>query len=130
MKYASRYRLLNEFMPRLLATPGVVPILVEQQVGGRPFQVTERDNRNHVQVRARSESVVWVKEALINIGMRHLLGQYPEARFLAWIDADITFLHPTWSQETVDALDIYKIVQPWSHAVDLNAKHMPVSTAE
>jgi hypothetical protein len=114
----------------MLAMPDVQLILVEQAFGDRPFVLTDKDNRWHVQVRSGAESEVWVKESLINIGFRHLSGQVDGWKYCAWVDADVQFVHPNWASETVEALQHYRVVQPWSHSIDLTAKHMPMSTAE
>lgn len=118
VRWASRAKLYREFAERM-AVPGVQLVTVEQAFGDRPFVLTQPDSRWHVQVRAGAESEVWVKESLINIGFRHLAGQAPEWRYAAWIDADVQFVRPDWASETVEALQHHRVVQPFSHAIDL-----------
>ena len=50
------------------------------------FEVTEAGNPRHLQLTA--PSILWMKENLINIAVKHL----PERiEYIAWIDTDIEF---------------------------------------
>lgn len=129
-RWASRYRLFKEFEQRVLDAKNVVLIVVEHQLGDRPFAITDKENRNHLQVRAGAESLVWTKESLINIGIKHCIGQHPECKYIAWIDADVEFVRKDWAQEAVELLQHYKVIQPWSHSIDLGPKYQPLSSAE
>jgi hypothetical protein len=66
----------------------------------------------HIGVRAKTRG--WTKENLMNIGIQRT----PEARYIAWIDADVIFMRPDWAAATVRALQHYDVVQPWSDAYD------------
>lgn len=109
VRYQTRYRLFNEFCDRMSTEPNVRLLAVELQQRGRPF-VTRS------QVKLRTKHEIWFKENLINIGVQHLP---PDWEYLAWIDADIEFQNKNWAQETIEQLQIYDIVQLFSHAVDL-----------
>lgn len=130
VRFHSRHRLYREFEEQMLATQGVQLLTVEQAFGDRPFAVTDCRNPFHIQVRAGSESEVWVKESLINIGFRNLDRLAPGWRYAAWCDADVEFQRKHWATETVEALQHYKIVQPWSHAIDQGPHHTPIGYAE
>lgn len=130
VRYGSRYRLYREFAERMAKTTGVQLVTVEAAFGDRPFEVTSNGDRWSVQVRAGSESEVWVKESLINIGLRHAMWQAPECKYLAWVDADVQFVRDDWALETVEALQHYKVVQPWSSAVDTGPNGHALSLAE
>jgi hypothetical protein len=71
------------------------------------------DGVRHIPVRAKTR--VWNKENLLNIGVHRT----PEAKYIAWIDADVIFRRPDWALATVHALQHYDVVQPWSDAYDL-----------
>jgi hypothetical protein len=88
-------------------------ITVELQNGHREFQ-TESD------IQLRTDDYLWYKENLINIAVTHLPHYW---KYMAWIDADIEFSNKNWAQETIDQLQTYKIVQLFSHAIDLGEKH-------
>jgi glycosyltransferase involved in cell wall biosynthesis len=67
-------------------------------------------------VKNRSDTPVWMKEKLINVGIKMLPEDW---KYVAWIDADITFLNPNWVQDTVEALQTNDIVQMFRTAVNL-----------
>ena len=99
---------------------GVSLTVVECQFGERPFDC-EIPGVNHIGV--RTNSPVWQKERCINIGIASLPQDW---QYVAWIDSDIFFRRPDWAAETVHALQIYDVVQPWSDCYDLgpNDEHM------
>ncbi|MCE0742841.1 hypothetical protein LWC05_02900 [Acetobacter sicerae] len=94
--------------------------VVECQYGDRPF-VCDVPGVTHVGVRANS--LVWTKERCLNIGISRLPQDW---RYVAWIDSDIFFRRKDWAQETVEALQLFDVVQPWSDCYDLgpNGEHM------
>jgi hypothetical protein len=94
---------------------GVRLITVEAALRERPFEVTEPNHPDHIQV--RTSSVIWIKENLINLGMR-----LAQTEYIAWLDGDITFRQPDWAARCVDALQHYKIVQPWSDCYELGPR--------
>ncbi|OGX38616.1 MAG: hypothetical protein A3C53_04130, partial [Omnitrophica WOR_2 bacterium RIFCSPHIGHO2_02_FULL_68_15] len=81
---------------------------------GRPFQLCPTDADRLIQV--RSDSVMWQKERLLNIGLDHL----PDAcEAVAWLDSDVLFVNDGWIPETLQRLERYPIVQPYEAAVRL-----------
>jgi hypothetical protein len=76
----------------------------------------------HIGVRAKTR--VWNKENLLNIGVH----RSPDAKYIAWVDADIIFRRPDWPIATLQALQHYDVIQPWSDAYDLgpNDEHIAV----
>lgn len=121
----SRLRLYRSFEQHMLDS-GVRLTTVECAYGDRPFVLAGNSRVNHVAVRAKS--LVWVKENLVNIGMSRLRDDW---RYVAWIDADICFRRADWAAATVDALQQYDIVQPWSDCYDLGPRgeHLQVHRA-
>lgn len=117
-RYESRYRLAREFFGRVRAA-GAELTVVEGAFGARPFEITGASNPRDVQIRIQHE--LWHKENLLRIGMSRLPA---DAEYVAWIDADITFLQPAWVEETVQALQHYEIVQMFSHAIDLGPERL------
>jgi hypothetical protein len=97
---------------------------VELAFGHRPFEVTDRHNKHHVQLRSSSE--IWHKENMINLGVRRLTEIDPDWKYFAWVDADITFTPSNWIPdrqhwiaETVHQLQRHHVVQLFQHAIDL-----------
>jgi hypothetical protein len=122
VRYHSRERLYKQFEPEMLAA-GVRLTTVEAAFGERPFAVTSAKNRRHVQVRIQDE--LWQKENLINLGISHLPEDW---KYVAWIDADVTFTRPNWARETIEQLQHYQVVQMFSHAVDMGPNHETLQT--
>lgn len=83
--------------------------------GNHGYEIVCRNNRHiHVQVRHKSE--LWIKESMMNIGIRHL----PEScDYVTFADADIRFLRNDIVHEIVHGLQHYKVLQPWVNAIDL-----------
>src|ERR1700677_5308972 len=115
--FKSRYRLYKEFETRLL-NDGANLYTVELAIGDQEFAVTDASNPKHTQLRTNDE--LWHKENLINIGISKLP---VDAKYVAWVDADIQFLRPDWIEATIKALEEYPIVQMWSQALDLGPKN-------
>jgi len=120
IRWASRIALFHRFAAHVLAA-GAHLTVVECAYGDRPFACDAVAGAAHIGVRART--MLWVKENLLNIGIARLPQDW---KYVAWIDADITFRHPDWAAETVHALQLYDIVQPWSDCYDLgpNGEHL------
>lgn len=112
-RYESHYANYRRFAKHMEES-GVILTTVEMAFGERPFVVTEADNPRHIQV--RGNSVLWLKENLLNLGVQRLPHDWAYA---AWIDADVTFQREGWAEETVHALQHHPIVQPWSDVHDL-----------
>jgi hypothetical protein len=121
-RFDNRLRLFREFEQRMLATPGIVMYVVECAFGQRPFEATSPTNPLHKQVRSNDE--LWLKERLINIGVRMLPNSW---RYVAWIDADVQFMLPNWPAETVHMLQHHPIVQMFSQAVMLGPEGQALS---
>ena len=69
--------------------------------------------------------MAWSKECLLNIAIAHL----PHAaEKIAALDADIVFRRPGWATETLAALDLYPVIQPWDTAYDLGPHDEHVQT--
>ena len=112
-RFATPDRLYLDFEQHMLDS-GVRLTVVECAFGERPFVLEDRPHINHVGVRART--MLWHKECLINLGVRHLPRDW---RYMAWIDSDIRFRRPHWAAETVHGLQHYGLLQPWDTCYDL-----------
>ena len=113
IRYRRRYELYHAF-EKHMADSGAVLHTAEIAFGGRDFEVTDSANARHLQLRTAHE--LWHKENALNL----LLARLPaDWRYVAWIDADVTFARPEWAQETLHALQHFQVVQPWSQSLDL-----------
>jgi hypothetical protein len=48
---------------------------------------------------------------------------------MAWVDADVTFQRPDWAQETIQKLRQNKVVQMFSHCMDISDQYHPIGDA-
>jgi len=104
---------------RHMVDSGVHLTVVECAYGEEDFACSV-DGVTHIGVRATTRG--WCKENLLNLG----IWRTPDAKYIAWIDADVIFRRPDWAEATVCALQHYSVVQPWSDAYDLgpNGEHI------
>ncbi len=112
-QFKRRYQLFLDFCDRMKKEPQVRLVTVELQNGNRPFATNST-------LKFRTKYELWYKENLVNIAVKHLPSDW---EYMAWIDADIEFVNPNWVFETIDKLQTYKIVQLFSHAVDLGVHY-------
>lgn len=111
----------------MCAAAGVNLVTVEAAFGARRFEVTERDNLFHVQVRTEDE--LWTKENLINIGIAHIMQIWPDAREIAWVDSDCFPMSTPreWFDETWHQLQHYEFVQMWEYMINFGPDFQPIS---
>jgi hypothetical protein len=116
--YARRYILFKEFVKRIEEEEENVNLfIVEMIYDNQKFMVTNKNNKNHLQLKAKVP--IWHKENMINLGVRYLLPKNYKA--FAWIDADIEFDSNSWALDTLKILNGCKdVVQLFSHCVDMS----------
>lgn len=114
-RYHSRYRLFRNWQKEMEATPYVKVYVVEVAFGDRQFEVTDPNNKQHLQLRVNQE--LWHKENAINRGVIHLLPS--DWKYLCWCDGDIHFRNSEWAQEALHQLQHFPLIQPWHTAADL-----------
>lgn len=122
-RFRSRWRLYEDFQKHVYEA-GAVLITVESAFGERDFAVTQPDDRWDLQLRTQTE--IWLKENMINIGATRLP---PDAKYIAWVDADTHFARADWANETLHQLQHYNFVQMWSQYQDLTPDHELIGTA-
>jgi hypothetical protein len=116
--YATRYILLKEFVKRVEEEEENVNLfVVELAYKNQRFYVTDKKNKNHLQI--RTDTPIWHKENMVNLGVTYLLPASWKA--FAWIDADIEFENSSWALDTLKILNGCKdVVQLFSHCVDMS----------
>ncbi len=120
VRFERRYQLFREFCARMQKEPQVRLTTVELQQGTRPFATNSK-------LRYRTKDEIWYKENLINLGIQSLPSDW---EFCGWVDTDIEFQNKNWARETIEQLQIYDVVQPFSHAIDMgpNGETLQVHT--
>lgn len=118
-------RLNFERFKKHMQALGVTLHIGELQLGNMPFEVTEAGNPLHVQLRTRHE--LFHKENLINVVEKlSVRKNFPDYQYLAWIDADVTFLNENVITDTIQQLNRYKVIQMWEKAVDMGPDGTPL----
>jgi len=116
-QYKTRYKLAKEFITRILDELYVNLYIVELIYENQEFYITDKLNKNHLQIKTKIP--LWHKENMINIGIQKLLPS--DWKAVAWIDADIEFDNPTWALDTLKILNGTKdIVQLYSTCLDMD----------
>lgn len=128
-RFKRRYELYLKFAAQCEAA-GVSLITVEQAFGDRPFMLTQAENLRHVQVRGVDE--LWIKENMLNLGSQRVLTVDPDAREIAFIDADCFAMIPfrEWMEETWHALQHHDIVQMWQWLLNFGPQNEPIGDAQ
>jgi hypothetical protein len=122
IRYRSRWKLYEDFK-RMVEKSGAILYTAEVAFGERKFVITEPNNAYHLQLRTTNE--LWLKENIINLLIQRLPLDW---KYVAWIDADVTFTRGDWANETLHQLQHYDIVQMWSQAHDLSPNYEIVKT--
>lgn len=119
VRFKRRYELYWQFK-EMCDSAGIRLITVEQAFGNRQFMCTEPNNPQHVQVRTVEE--LWHKENMINLGFARMLKLDPQAREVAFVDADCAPMRTPrdWFEETWHQLQHYEVVQMWEKLIDLD----------
>lgn len=123
IRWKSRTALARKTIAGWLEEPNVAVTLVECAYGGRDCELADLAGPRVTHVPVRAFNLAWNKENLLNIGIARLPHS---AAFIGTFDADIVFRKPGWANETIHALDLYPVVQPWRTAYDLgpNDEHI------
>jgi hypothetical protein len=124
LRWRSRYRNYWKFESEC-QKGGAILYTVELAFGGRAFEVTEANNPRHLQLRGHDE--ILHKENALSLGIARLP---VEAKYIATLDADIQFSRPDWAQETLHLLQHYKVLQMFSHSMDLGPENQPLNIHE
>jgi hypothetical protein len=73
----------------------------------------------YMHLKYKLESPFWCKENLINVAVSELYYSNVNWQYVAWIDADITFLNQNWVNSTIKELKRFHFVQMFKNVVRL-----------
>ncbi len=97
-----------------------VPLLAVELAYGQDFELGPADAEILIQFRGRD--VLWQKERLLNLALQALP---PSCTKVVWLDCDIIFESPDWSERARRRLDDIALLQPFSHARFLPSGWLP-----
>ena len=123
--WASRVKLARDAINSWLKEPNVRVTLVECAHGARGYELADLADPRVTHIPVRATTLVWNKENLLNIGISRLP---PDAKYIGTFDADIEFRRDGWASNTIRALDLYPVVQPWDKAYDLGQNDEHIQT--
>lgn len=126
IRWRSRTKLYADFEQCVLDS-GAKLTTVECAYGDQDFELGNNQHVKYVRTRATGIHKVWIKENLQNLGIYAT----PEAKYIATIDADVLFRDANWVRATLDALQHFHVIQPWSYCYDLgpNGEHLATHTS-
>ena len=125
LRWRSRIALARAAVADWLKEPNVHITLAECAYSSREWDLADLASTRVTHIPLRATTMAWSKECLLNIAIAHL----PHAaEKIAALDADITFRRPGWATETLAALDLYPVIQPWDTAYDLGPHDEHVQT--
>lgn len=124
LRFRNRYWNFWTF-ENMVEKSGAILYIAEIAFGDRHFEITDPNNPRHLQLRARDNQEIWLKENALNLLINRLP---PEAKYIAWLDTDINFARSDWAQETLHELQRYDFLQLFSHAQDIGPNYEPLTT--
>jgi hypothetical protein len=113
--FKRRRSLFIDFVKQIQGTKGI-RIVVSEALGPNPLP--NMGTFEHLGF--ETDSPIWLKENLINMAIRRLPKDW---KYVAWIDADISFLNQNWVTDTITELKSYDIVQMFQTCVNLGSKN-------
>jgi len=100
-------------------TKDVELFIVELAYDDDAFEITDKNNKNHLQLRTERKNLLWSKENLLNIVVQQLLPS--DYKAFAFIDADVEFDSATWASDTLKLLNgKYDILQMFNVCLDMD----------
>ena len=109
--WRSRRALFDRFLEPF-SRSDLTLLVVECALGDAPFELPPSPSV----VRVRAPHALWQKERLLNAALARLPARVTK---VAWVDADVLFSSPTWTEETSRALEDAAIAQPFDRAIYL-----------
>ena len=98
----------------------MIRIIIAEATIEDEFQLPNnlRDNV-YMHLKYKLEAPFWCKENLINVAVSKLYFSDPNWKYVAWIDADITFSNQNWAQDTIEKLKTSHFVQLFKRVFEI-----------
>lgn len=95
-------------------------VTVEMAIDGQVFELADEDA--DILIRVTGHDVLWQKERLLNIALKHLP---KDVKYVAWLDCDLIFQSGEWAEDAARRLEDVPIVQAFSKLYDLDKDVLP-----
>lgn len=116
-----RTQLFLEFIARIKENPVVRIVVVEASSPEYDFLLPRKIPGVYKHIGFKCKDHVWIKENLINLAVKQLPRMW---RYMAWVDADITFLNTSWADDTIYALTHkYDVAQIYQTCVNMGPEN-------
>jgi len=112
----SRYKLFIDFIQRYKNIKNIRLCIVEARLQNAKFQLPLNLPNIYKNIGITINAPIWIKESLINTGIKSLPVTW---KYVAWIDADITFLNKNWVDDTFKKLQKADIIQLFQTCVNM-----------
>jgi len=96
---------------------GLKLLTVELAFGNKPFELKKTDAEIVVRIRGNESNILWQKERMLNIGLKHLPKDCDK---VAWLDCDIIFKNNDWIKDSSNLLEKYIVLQLFSQSARLS----------
>ena len=106
---------------------GLHLVTVELAFNDKKFELNKNDAEILIQIRGNDNNIMWQKERLLNIGFEKLPSDCDK---VVWIDCDVIFDNSDWIKKTINLLNKYMLVQPFSKVVRLGKGVIDLSKTE
>jgi len=116
LNYKSGIKNLELFVQNFKDYNNVKIVLVEA-VYKPELQLENYSNQLYKHIKVKAEHILWIKENLINIGIKHLPEDW---KYVGWIDRDIQFKNPNWANHCIEELQHSDLIQPWKECLFLD----------
>ena len=117
-KSRRRYILFMEFLERIKKYKGI-KIVISEATNTEEFDLPNDLENIYCHHGYKLNSEYWCKENLINIAVKHLPLHW---KYIAWIDADLTFLNENWVEDTIRELETYEFIQLFETAIHMGPR--------
>lgn len=101
-KYNRRTKLFIEFVERISKIKSIRIVVSEASYQQEDFQLPPKIPGTFMHFGLRVKDQLWIKENLINIAISKLPKDW---KYVAWIDADITFMNNDWYKQVIEKLN-------------------------
>lgn len=116
IRFRSRWKLYKDFENYVLSNDQAELVTIECSFGHREFAIKDELTHRHKIIHVNTKDELWLKENLINVAATRLPSDW---KYVAWVDADVTFARPDWVGETIQQLQHYDVIQMWSQFQDV-----------